>query len=128
MTMDENALRNALYALADEWTALSLANQVGGYASCATKLRDALDGDLPRLDTHDICVELVSIVRGEHPAWQGDGERNADAFLTRIRHDFPAHVVKRLVDDIEAHVPDLVDLTGASARRFALAVSILRDQ
>ena len=65
------------------------------------------------LDHTNFMRELVSILRGEHPGWEGDRIYNAEFFLRTLAMDFPHHAAE-LVAGLRANVQDYSDFLGIS--------------
>ncbi len=70
-------------------------------------------------------TELGQILRGEHPAWEGDSRANGGAFLRRIRNDMPEEAA-RLALDLERNTNDFAVEANVSPRSVLIAAGVLR--
>jgi hypothetical protein len=71
--------------------------------------------------------ELALILRGDHPAWEGDRRANGYSFLTRIADDMPEEAAS-LGKDIAKNTEDFATETGISPNTLRRASAILLGQ
>lgn len=75
-------------------------------------------------DDRFLVQELALILRGEHPAWEGDRRANGTAFLKRMILGTPS-VAATLGADIGRNVNHYSNVSGISPSTLRLAARIL---
>jgi hypothetical protein len=77
------------------------------------------------LTTDEFVSELALIIRGEHPAWEGDRIANAELFCHRVARDFDE--TRSIADDIERNIHALSDSHGMSPSGMRWTVNRIRE-
>ncbi len=77
------------------------------------------------MDHTAIINELGKILRGEHPAWEGDRRANGYHFLTKIADDMPESA-EALGLDLARNLADFAESSGVSRPTLILAAKILQ--
>lgn len=77
------------------------------------------------ISTDEFLKELALIIRGEHPAWQGDRIANAELFCHRLGRDFDN--APALAQDISRNINDCAEEYGISPTGLEWAVNRIRE-
>ena len=81
---------------------------------------------MKKVGTVDFLAELALIVRGKHPAWEGDSCMNADSFVKRFARDFPEDA-SNILNDINSNLSAASEVSGLPPRRLLISTKTLRD-
>lgn len=78
------------------------------------------------MTTENILKETALILRGEHPAWEGDPVLNAETFLMRFAKDCP-HLSHQIANDIAKNLNEASEISGLHPNRCQWIVNRIRD-